>query len=76
MAGVDDPFAKVRQLARNYRSLSADYDDLLAKAQRAGHGTPLALAYIRQANQLAPEVTNALNQYHDAVADLVAFLKR
>jgi len=72
---VDDPFARVWKLAREYRSLTADYDVLLAKAHRAGHGTRPALAYLRQANELATEVTNALYQYHQAVADVVAFLK-
>ena len=76
MSGVDDPFARVRKLSSNSRSLSADYDDLLAKAHRAGPGTRMALTYLRQANELGPEVTNALSQYHEAVADLVAFLKR
>ena len=72
---MDDPFARVRKLARNYRSLSDAYDALLARAHQSGAGTPLALSFLRQANDMAPNVANALSEYQEAVADLVAFLK-
>jgi len=35
----------------------------------------MALTYLRQANDMAPDVANALSEYQEAVADLVAFLK-
>jgi hypothetical protein len=73
---VDDPFARVWKLARNYRSLSEAYDALLARAHQAGPGTPMAVSYLRQANQLAPDVAEALSNYQEAVAHLVAFVKQ
>ncbi len=58
---------EIRQLRANYRKLSDAYDEELAAAHNAGHGTPEFLEHLRKAKAMDPSVMDALRRYHAAV---------
>lgn len=67
---MPDVFAAVKRLAADYRTLADAYDEELAAAHNAGHGTLEALEHLRKANAMAPYLRDVLSRYQSAVAAL------
>ena len=65
------PFARIKTLAADYRTLADAYDEELMAAHHAGHGTVEAMEHLRKAKAMAPYVLDVLSRYQGAVAAVV-----
>ena len=64
--------AEIRDLSAAYRALTEAYDEELRQAHHAEHGTAAMIRHLRAANDLAPEMMEALRKYQAAVAALAS----